>query len=135
MVASNAFGAHVPVYRSLSGVAEAQSWLRELPALVAALEREWEVETGAPYEGGSTAWTAPARCWDETRAVLKVGWPHDKARGEIDALELWDGNGAVGLYRSDRSRWALLIEQCVPGVPLSRADLDVDLALRAAADV
>jgi hypothetical protein len=40
MVAENAFGPRVAVYRNLERVAEARAWLRELPQLVAALERK-----------------------------------------------------------------------------------------------
>jgi len=109
--------------------------VRALPSLVAALEREWEIETASPYAGSSTSWTAPATRADGTRAVLKINLPHDKARYEIDALQCWNGDGAVALYRSDRSRWALLIERCAPGEELNRAAVDVDTALRVAADV
>lgn len=37
---------------------------------------------------------------------------------EADALELWDGRGAVRLFASDPSRGALLIERCRPGTQL-----------------
>jgi len=33
----------------------------------------------------------------------------------------WDGDGAVRLYARDDQRWALLIERCDPGTPLSAA--------------
>jgi streptomycin 6-kinase len=135
MPAENAFGADLAFFRNLEDVAEARGWLRALPALVVALEREWEIQTRAPYEGCSTSWTAPATRGDGSPAVLKINWPHDRARHEIDGLECWDGHGAVALYRSDRSRWAFLIEQCAPGTALSRMEFDVDTALRAVADV
>ena len=87
MVAENAFGPRVAVYRNLERVAEASAWLRDLPQLVAALEREWKIETHAPFDDGSTSWTAPVTRDDGSSAVLKVNWPHDKASEEIDALE------------------------------------------------
>jgi streptomycin 6-kinase len=135
MLTENAFGPHVAVYRNLQRVAEAREWLRDLPQLVAAVEREWDIEAGTPYDDGSTSWTAPVTRGDGSPAVLKVNWPHHKTREEIDALECWDGDGAVAVYRSDRSRWALLIERCIPGTALGDAALDVDSALGVAAEV
>jgi streptomycin 6-kinase len=135
MVAESAFGPRVAVYRNLERVAEARAWLRELPQLVAALAREWNIETHTPFDDGTTSWTAPVTREDGSPAVLKVNWPHDKASAEIDALECWDGDGAVTVYRSDRSRWALLIERCIPGTALGDAELSADSALRVAAEV
>ena len=37
---------------------------------------------------------------------------------EADALELWDGHGAVQLLAYDRERHALLLERCEPGTSL-----------------
>ncbi len=45
-----------------------------------------------------------------------VGEPESEHEG--DALELWDGCGAVRLFASDPSRGALLIERCRPGTQL-----------------
>ena len=47
-------------------------------------------------------------------AVLKVAWRgDDESLHEGDALELWDGDGAVRLLR--RSGSALLKERAMPG--------------------
>jgi streptomycin 6-kinase len=64
------------------------------------------------------AWVAPARTADGEEVVLKVGWPHDEARAEADALRVWDGDGTVRVLAHDVDRWALLLERCVPGSPL-----------------
>ena len=53
-------------------------------------------------------------------AVLKVTPPEDdESDEEADALELWDGDGAVRLLRRDRARRALLIERGRPGTDIS----------------
>jgi hypothetical protein len=54
-----------------------------------------------------------------TPAVLKVSWPHREEELEVDALERWDGDGAVRLYARDDERHALLLERCEPGTFLS----------------
>ena len=57
----------------------------------------------------------------------------DEADLEADALQAWDGNGAVRLLRYDRERRALLIERCVPGDDAST--IDDDQAIQIAIDV
>ncbi|WP_253904365.1 aminoglycoside phosphotransferase family protein [Arthrobacter sp. Br18] len=44
-------------------------------------------------------------------AVLKITVPHEEALPEPDALELWEGQGAVRLLRADRSAYVLLLER------------------------
>lgn len=50
--------------------------------------------------------------------------PHSEAEHEADALELWDGDGAVRLLARDDSRSAMLLERCAPGTPLSSLELE-----------
>ena len=50
------------------------------------------------------------------RLVLKLNAPsHVEADTEADALERWEGRGAVRLVARDDARRALLLERCVPG--------------------
>jgi streptomycin 6-kinase len=59
------------------------------------------------------------------KAVLKLNAPpHYEADFEADALEHWDGEGAVRLLARDDARRALLVERCVPGTRLWDADVD-----------
>jgi streptomycin 6-kinase len=53
--------------------------------------------------------------------VLKVQDPHRESEHEAEALELWEGEGAVRLLAHDPEEHALLLERCVPGTPLSAA--------------
>ena len=134
MAVKDAFGPHVPVFGELTSD-EGRRWLASLPEVVGSLEREWGVRTGTPYTRGTAAWTAPATTAEGEAAVLKVSWPHPEARYEADGLRLWDGAGAVRLLRSDASRWAMLLERCVPGIPLDDLGLTVSDALERAAAV
>ena len=88
-------------------------WLDGLPALVADLEREWDLAVGPPYQGGTEALVAPAMCGDGTEAVLKLLVPHDHdaAGREIAVLELAAGQGCAALLRSDVDRGAMRLER------------------------
>src|ERR1700682_3035741 len=84
-------------------------------AKAAALEvaREWRLELEEPFALSYVSYVVPAG-----RAVLKVPWEgDDESLHEGDALELWNGDGAVRLLR--RSGRALLEERAVPGNDLS----------------
>ncbi|WP_159066909.1 aminoglycoside phosphotransferase family protein [Cellulomonas timonensis] len=106
---------HDGVGRTPSGA----RWIEELPALVERAARRWDLTLGEPFRDGASAWVAPARTVDGRAAVLKVGFPHDEARHEADALRAWDGRGTVRLWAHDPQDWALLLEQVVPGAPMT----------------
>ena len=63
--------------------------------------REWRLTVGEPFEGGYTAWVAPAERADGSSCVLKLPYPEEVSRYEADALLVWDGNGAVRLLERD----------------------------------
>ena len=86
-------------------------WLDGLPALVRALLSDWRLELDGEPTHGYTALVVPVRTDDGTRAVLKVGWPHQEAEHEHLALQHWHGQGAVQLLRADPHRFALLLER------------------------
>jgi streptomycin 6-kinase len=102
-----------------------KAWVSELPEVVRTLEERWSLRVGEPFEpGGRTAWVAPATGEGKGGGgdlVVKVGWPHQEAEHEADALRLWDGGGAVGLLAAEEMprATALLLERCVPGSRLS----------------
>jgi streptomycin 6-kinase len=90
----------------------------------------WGLELGEPFAFSSVSYVAPAG-----DAVIKVAWEgDDESLHEGDALELWNGDGAIRLLR--RSERALLEERAVPGNDLSDVPDDeataiaVDLASR-----
>ena len=94
----------------------------------------WPLELGEPYESPHAQLVAPARLPDGTTAVVKVQLPDDvESEHEAEALELWDGRGAVRLLAYAPAARALLIEECVPGTPLG--DEYDDDAIAVAAEV
>ncbi len=109
-------------------------WLERLPRLVAECAELWAIEVGAPFAGSHVSLVASATLGDGTSGVLKLNFPDAESEHEPDALEHWDGRGAVRLLASDRERRALLIERCRPGTGLWEVP-DEDEANRIAAGV
>ena len=100
-------------------------------AAAEACAAKWNLELGTPFALSNVSFVAPTG----DGSVLKVAWEgDDEALHEGDALELWDGDGAVRLLR--RTGRALLEERALPGDDLSHTPEDnataiaVDLALR-----
>jgi streptomycin 6-kinase len=102
-------------------------WRATAPALVADCAGEWGLRLGDPYTPGVVGHVVRAELPDGTPAVLKVFWPHREAEQEAEALERWDGDGAVRLLARDDARSALLLERCEPGTHLSAAGADASL--------
>jgi len=112
------------VERDLLAGKDRRSWLADLPAIVEDLTHRWGLMVGRPFEpGGNVSWVAPAHDTAGVPVVLKVGWRHDEAMFEVDALRVWNGNGAVRVIDSFEfgETIALLLEACEPGVTLGDA--------------
>ncbi|MFT4200455.1 aminoglycoside phosphotransferase family protein [Gordonia sp. (in: high G+C Gram-positive bacteria)] len=89
-----------------------ERWLDLLPRRCADLLDEWDLGVvGDPMHGFASI-VLPVRTADGGDAVLKVGFDgeSDTAQEHL-ALQLWDGAGAVRLYRADPARRALLLER------------------------
>jgi streptomycin 6-kinase len=101
------------VVRNKALAAGAGEWLRDLPGLVAGLERDWSVSVGRAYQDPTEAFVAEATLADGTPAVLKllIPRPGNHAEHEATALRLADGDGCVRLLRDDLTRGALLLER------------------------
>ena len=114
----------------MGGIGEEHFDLSTAKATAGRAAREWGLETGDAFALSSASYVVPAG-----DAVIKVAWEgDDESIHEGDALDLWDGDGAVRLLR--RSGRALLEERAVPGDDLSLLAEDeataiaVDLASR-----
>jgi streptomycin 6-kinase len=88
-------------------------WLAELPKLATDCAELWDLELEEPVE------TAHSLVVPAGVTVLKLNAPsHFESDHEADALERWEGRGAVRLLARDDSRRAFLIERCRPGTRL-----------------
>jgi streptomycin 6-kinase len=101
---------------------EIARWRERAPRVAGELADEWNLRLGASYQPGVPGHVVRAELDDGTPAVLKLFWPHREAEQEADALERWNGNGAVRLLAHDAERSALLLERCEPGTFLSAVD-------------
>jgi streptomycin 6-kinase len=104
--------------------------LEPMRLLAAEVAAEWGLELGPPFALSRYSYVAPA---GDDR-VLKIAWHgDDESLHEAQSLELWNGDGAVRLLRSDPARRALLEERAVPGDDIS--ELPEETALAIAVDV
>jgi len=94
-------------------------WRSGAPELAEQVAEDWGLRLGDEYVPGVCGHVVRAVLPDGTAAVLKVQWPHRESLQEADALERWDGDGAVRLLAHDDGRSALLLERCEPGTFLS----------------
>ena len=100
--------------------------LAPLEQTAQAVAREWGIGLGPPFALSRYSYVAPAG--DD--AVLKVLPPDDDESDEDgDALEVWDGHGAVRLLRRDRERRVLLMERARPGTDISELPEDEATAI------
>lgn len=105
-------------------------WLAELPTRIATLERAWRLRWVAALEtDGECAVIGVVRRHDGSDSILKLGFPHDEARHEGNALGVWGGHGAVRLLAVSDDGFALLLERCVPGDTLWSLDVDAGNAV------
>jgi streptomycin 6-kinase len=94
-------------------------WLAALPRLADECAEMWNLELEDPIDTPHSL-VVPAGA-----AVLKLNAPsHFEADHEADALQLWDGSGAVRVLARDDARRAYVMERCVPGTRLWDAGVD-----------
>ena len=113
------------------GYVSGEDWVDGLPRLLADLLAEWELEPIGQAMTGVCSIALPVRLLGSHRelagvseeAVLKVSWPHPEAATEALALQVWNGHGAVRLYRADPTRFAMLLEH-LHHRDLHRVDVD-----------
>jgi streptomycin 6-kinase len=103
-------------------LAQIAKWRANVAELVTDCCKRWGLRAGEPYVPGVCGHVVRVECADGTPAVLKIFWPHHEAEQEADALERWDGDGAVRMLARDDERSALLLECCEPGSFLSTHD-------------
>ena len=93
-------------------------WLGSLPGLLDETARDWHLTVGSPYRL-SFHWVTTVIRADGSPAVLKLGVPAGHLAAEAEALQIYDGHGAVRLLDHDPDRGALLLERADPGTPVT----------------
>ena len=118
-----------PGLGGLEASPEGRDWLARLPQLMRECEDAWGLSSAGPpfvYAFASLAYPVDAH---GTPAVLKLQFPDRESEHEADALEAWNGDGAVRLIARDDARRALLLERLEPGTPLTGHDGAVEVLL------
>ena len=108
-------------------------WLAELPSILAAASRRWDLTLGEPFLLSYNYVCAAERA-DGTPAVLKIGVPNHELTSEINTLRVYDGQGACRLLEADAEAGMLLLERLKPGTMLTTLE-DDEKATEIAADV
>ncbi|MGH3885166.1 MAG: hypothetical protein ACRDSZ_01125 [Pseudonocardiaceae bacterium] len=86
-----------------AGWARRRVWMAALPLIVDDLALRRSLDVGRPFQpGGVASWVAAARNAVGEHLVLKVGWRHDEALHETDALRAWGSRGAGVRRAGDR---------------------------------
>jgi len=105
-----------------------RQWLARLPEIVAQVAGEWSLKVGKPFANLSYHYVAECICEDGSQAVLKIGFPGESLEfsNEVKALQLYNGAGAVRLFRFSESSCAMLLEKLTPGESLGEMCLKDD---------
>lgn len=105
------------------------SWDADAADLVATMLDRWHLVPGEAFVGGESASVLRVTTGDGARAVLKVGFPHAEGIGEALALDAWSPGLSPTVLRQDAWTWSILLDDVVPGVPLSRHAISTSEAL------
>jgi streptomycin 6-kinase len=99
------------------------AWAVRLPVLIRQAASRWQLEIEPPFPDLSYNFVAPARRGGRP-VVAKLGVPNPELSSEIEALRLFDGDGAVRLLDADSDRGMMLLERLDPGTLLAHIQDD-----------
>lgn len=101
-----------------------KAWLKQIPQIINEYEHKWSIKVLSPYTL-TYNYVAPVTGNNGSQAVIKIGLPQDKEfQSEIEALKIFNGDGITKLLKADKEKAVILIEQVVPGTPLSTIEND-----------
>jgi len=94
---------------------EGRQWLQQLPGILERCRQKWGLEKGTLCPNLSINYIEFTRNQDGLAVALKVGVPNDELFSEMDALRLYNGQGAVPLLDADRELSAFVMKRVQPG--------------------
>jgi streptomycin 6-kinase len=97
--------------------ANGRAWIDRLPSILDDYARRWQLTIADPFLL-SYNYVAPAVRADGTSAVFKTGVPRADLAHEVEALQHWNGDGAVRVLESDVAAGVFLLERLTPGTQL-----------------
>ena len=88
-----------------------RAWIDTAPSLAADLLDRWQLRRDGASTCGAIALVLPVMRADGTPAVLKLQPVNDETVHEPDALQAWNGDGAVRLLDHDAASGSMLLER------------------------
>jgi streptomycin 6-kinase len=122
---------------------DGEKFLAVLPALIDEVSQRWDLTHIQPVPNLSFNFVAfakrPSAAPRKARGsaldvILKIGIPNPELSSEIEALKLFNGNGACRLLEYDEEKGFLLLERLKPGIMLAELE-DDDQRTHIAVDV
>ncbi len=108
---------------NLNQTASGRAWVAQLPTSIERVCADWQlVPNENPFLDGTVSYVTLAE-QNGVPFVLKLQWPHEECVYEADALQRWNGVGAVRLLAHNPTEHALLLEPCFPGHSLANCEL------------
>jgi len=109
-------------------------WVRQLPALLARCEDQWQLTDCVPADSLSINLVCYARSAMYGDVVLKIEGPHTERFTEMTALRLYAGHYVCTSFAMNEEIGAILLERIVPGydlrkVPDKRKQLEIGAEL------
>ncbi len=103
---------------------EGKKWIERVPHIIRKYEQKWSIQVGDPFEL-SYNYVAPAVTSNDTRVVLKIGFPTDKEfKTEIEVLKIFNGAAITKLLKADVENAVLLLERLDPGKSVDTLEND-----------
>jgi streptomycin 6-kinase len=107
------------VQHALSWGTAGELWLKRIPDIIKEYEEKWNLRIFPPYNL-TYNYVAPALTNKGDKVVLKIGFPQDKEfQTEISALTVFNGDASIKILELDINNSVILLEQVIPGTPLS----------------
>ncbi len=119
--------------RNMRHSEDGERFLADLPNLLEEAARRWNLTIGGPFLL-SYNYVCAAKDGSGKDLVLKIGIPNPELTSEMEALRLYNGQGAVRLIDSDAEKGMLIEERLRPGNMLAEMQ-DDEQATRIAAGV
>ena len=98
---------------------EGLHWIDKLPEIVTDLKNKWDLKIGEEFELSYNYVVSATRKAREN-AVLKIYFPEDpEYENQLNCLKVFNGDGAIKVLDYDNEKFAILLEQAIPGKTLS----------------
>ena len=96
---------------------EGKQWLETIPSILKIYEEKWNIKILKPFPLFYN-YVASVVC-KKSKAVIKISFPKNKEFAtEMQALTIFNGDGAIKLLQEDTANSVALLELCEPGTIL-----------------